>query len=194
MMVDIETLGTDPGAIILSIGAVVWDTDGIGDTFHQSISLTDAQDAGLTIDGETLEWWLDQDEAAQTVLTGGDGLRETFVAFTEWFEAHDVEEVWANSPSFDCNHLKYVYNLLDMDVPWEYHQQRDFRTLKKLPIAAEIDRDGVEHDALDDAIHQARIANKTLRRLEVLELPEDSDEDTSVEVAVRTASSDDPDE
>jgi hypothetical protein len=31
---------------------------------------------------------------------------------------------------------------------------------------SELEHDGVEHDALDDAIHQARIVQTTLRRLE----------------------------
>jgi len=54
IMLDIETLGLEAGAAILSIGAVKFDTDGLGAEFSGEIDLESCQDAGLAIDAETL--------------------------------------------------------------------------------------------------------------------------------------------
>jgi hypothetical protein len=166
VMIDIETLGTEPGDAILSIGAVYFDLDGVGDTFYRSILVESCQAADLRIDAETLEWWLGQDDAAQDVLAGGEGLPTALVEFTEWLRAQDFDEIWANSPSFDCEMLEVAYDAIGTEAPWEYYQERDFRTLKSLPGAAEIEQDGTEHHALEDAVHQARVASATLRMLE----------------------------
>lgn len=163
VMVDIETLGTDPGCAVISIGAVQFDGDGLGDTFTRSISLSSCQDAGLTIDAGTLEWWLEQDEDAQHVLTGGDDLAGVLRDFTSWMGVVQPDEMWANSPSFDCVILASAFDAVDMDVPWEFWEQRDCRTVKNLPCALDVDHDGTDHDALDDARYQARVVMETLR-------------------------------
>jgi hypothetical protein len=164
VMVDIETLGLDPGAAILSIGAVEFDDDGLGREFYEEISLESCQDAGLTIDAGTLEWWLSQDDDVSDILRGGDPLVGVLMSFREWFP--DGAEVWANSPSFDCEHLEAAFDAVGMDEPWEFRDERDVRTLRSLPIAAEVEMDGDEHDALDDAKYQARIVSETLSRME----------------------------
>jgi hypothetical protein len=164
VMLDIETLGLERGASVVSIGAVRFDSDGLGETFERTISLTSCQRAGLTIDAETLEWWLTQDEEALEQLSGGDSLATTLEAFSEWYG--DADEIWANSPSFDCELLEAAYHAVDRDEPWSFYEERDFRTISSLPVAADVEFDGVEHDALDDAIHQAKIVSMTLAGLE----------------------------
>jgi len=165
VMVDIETLGLDIGSAILSVGAVVFDEEGCGDTFERSISLQSCQDAGLSIDADTLEWWLDQPDAAQEVLTGGDSLATVLKAFQDfWFE-HDIDEIWANSPSFDCEQLEFAYEAVGLEEPWAYHHERDFRTLRSLPVGGDHEQQGTEHDALDDALYQARVASTALAEL-----------------------------
>ncbi|WP_185977168.1 3'-5' exonuclease [Haloglomus irregulare] len=164
VMVDIETLGLERGAAILSIGAVRFGPGLLGDQYEGHISLSSCQEAGLEIDAGTLEWWLDQDEAAQAQLTKGIDIRQVLRSFSEWYG--DADEVWANSPSFDCELLEAAFNAVDMEAPWDFHEERDFRTVKSLPVAPEVEQDGVEHDALDDAMHQAYIAAAALRRLE----------------------------
>lgn len=164
VMVDIETLGLEPGAAILSIGAVRFDTDGVGATFERNIDLESCQDAGLTIDAGTLEWWLQQDTDAQHVLTGGEPLADALGDFKAFYEFAD--EIWANSPAFDCEHLAAAYDAVGGSVPWEYYEQRDVRTVLSLPVAPDIEQEGTEHDALDDAIHQAKAVGQTLAALE----------------------------
>ncbi|KOX93250.1 3'-5' exonuclease [Halorubrum tropicale] len=163
VMLDIETLGLDPGATIVALAAVRFDADGVGDTFQRSISMTSCQRAGLTIDAETLDWWLAQDELAKEQLSGGDRLADVLEDFAEWYG--DADEIWANSPSFDCDILSAAYDAVGLDEPWDFWNERDFRTLSSFEAAPEPEQAGVEHDALDDAVHQAEIAAETLRRL-----------------------------
>lgn len=166
VMLDIETLGTDPGATICSVGAVAFDETGLGAEFHESISLQSCEQLGLEIDADTLEWWLDQDAEPRQVLQGGAHIEIVLDRFSQWLDEQGVEEIWANSPSFDCVLLEAAYDLACRDVPWEYWQQRDMRTLSELPVAADVEQQGTEHDALDDARYQARVVAETLDRVE----------------------------
>lgn len=162
VMLDLETLGLDPGCAIISLGAAAFDEDGVGETFYRSISLQSCDEAGLEIDAGTLEWWLGQDDNAREALTGGEELTEVLHEFAQFYD--DAEEIWANAPSFDCEILSAAYDAAKAPVPWEFYEERCFRTLKNLPGAVELEQDGTEHDALDDAVHQARRASESLSR------------------------------
>jgi len=164
MMVDIETLGLEPGSAILSIGAVQFTEDGLEEEFYAEVSLESCQEAGLEIDADTLEWWLGQDDEVTGILTGGDDLTHVLDEFRLWFP--DDAEVWANSPSFDCEHLGVAFDAVGMSEPWAFYDERDVRTLKSLPGAANVEMEGNEHDALDDAKHQARFVVETLQNLD----------------------------
>jgi len=164
VMVDIETLGLDAGAAIISIGAVEFGTDGYHPGFFGSITPESCEDAGLTVDEDTVEWWKDQPEEARKQLEGGHDLPDVLKEFAEFVEGAD--EVWANSPSFDCELLIEAGRRVGVPMPWEFYEERDHRTLKSLPVAPDVDHDGVTHNALDDAVHQAQVASETLRRLE----------------------------
>jgi hypothetical protein len=165
-MVDIETLGIEPGAAILSIGACTFGRDAVGDSFSRSVDLESCQDRGLEIDAGTLQWWLDQDEPAREILTGGVPLATALSELRDFLENHDYDELWANSPKFDMAHLEAAYDALGWATPWEYYELRDVRTAQSLPDAVELEQDGTEHDALDDAKHQAREVGATLRELQ----------------------------
>jgi DNA polymerase III epsilon subunit-like protein len=165
-MIDIETLGLEAGAAIVSIGAVEFGPGRLGETFEASISLSSCQEAGLNIDADTLEWWLEQSEEAQAQLAGGDNLGTVLTELSMWLRERSVDEVWANSPAFDCDMLEHAADRVGVTFPWAYYDRRDYRTLTSLPQAPDDEHDGVAHDALDDAKHQAQVAATTLRRLE----------------------------
>lgn len=166
VMVDIETLGLEPGAAIVSIGAVVFGPAHTGDTFFRSIDRESCVEAGLTIDEDTLEWWQDQEEAAKGQLEGGEPLSDVLASFGSWYVGKGADEVWANSPSFDCEMLEAAYQAVGLEEPWAFHDERDYRTLRSLPCAVDLEPNGTEHNALDDALNQARIAGQTLAKLE----------------------------
>jgi hypothetical protein len=160
VMFDIETLGIEPGSAILSIGAVRFDPDGLGDTFEAQISLESCEGVGLEIEAGTLAFWLDEltadgeiNPAHLETLTTGDDVKGVLREFREW--VGDADEIWANSPKFDCGHLEAAYDAVGWDAPWSYDQLRDVRTVRSLPVDVEIEQTGEEHDALDDACYQA---------------------------------------
>lgn len=165
-MVDIETLGLDHDAVIVSVGAVAFGAGELGETFYRSIDIESCQEAGLTIDASTLNWWFEQDETAQEQLAGGDDLGDVLAEFRGWFVREGFDEIWANSPSFDCTKLKFAGEQIGVDMPWQFYDERDYRTLSSLQVAPNIEQDGTEHDALEDAKHQAHVAAATLRRLD----------------------------
>lgn len=168
-MVDIETLGLEPGSVVLSIGAVIFDENGTYDEFYRNIDMESCQDAGLEIDANTLQWWLEQDAPAQSCLHGGIELSKALQEFLGFYTSNDVYEVWANSPSMDCSVLEEAFDAVNMEEPWEYSDERDFRTLEAVHDIygkePEVHVDMVEHNALDDAIYQAKVASAMLRRL-----------------------------
>jgi len=164
VMVDIETLGTEPGAAILSIGAVTFDVDGVNEEFYEEISVESCQAVGLDIDAGTLTWWLDEQEQASDILTGGHQLEDVLLWFAHWMP--EDAEIWANAPTFDCAMVEAAYDAVAMRTPWEYYDERCVRTLRSLPCAVDLEQDGQAHHALDDAIHQAREVSQTLARLD----------------------------
>jgi len=164
LMLDIETLGTEPGCAICSVGAVVFSTDGLSDRETWSVDIGSCQSLGMRIDAETLSWWLDQSATVREQLRGGDELPQVLHEFAAFYREADADEIWANAPSFDCEILSDAYRRVDIAKPWDYWDERCYRTVKNLPDAADIDRQGDHHDALDDAAHQARVASATLAR------------------------------
>jgi len=166
-MVDIETVGLQRGSAIVEIGAVQFAPGGsIGETFYRSVSLTSSQDAGLTIDADTIEWWLGENpEIAGDVLVGGNDLREVLADFATWYLEIGPDEVWANSPSFDCEMLEHAGEKVGVPMPWDFYQERDVRTLDALDHSVEIEQEGTEHNALDDALYQARLVSEILESL-----------------------------
>jgi len=163
VMIDIETLGREPGCVVVSIGAVRFD-HGIKDELFAGVSPTSCQREGLDIDAETLAWWLTQDADARKQLLGGDPLEEALRELAAWMPS-GPKEVWANSPSFDLEILDAAYELVGVPTPWEFYEHRDVRTIKNLEVAVDIEQQGIEHDALDDARFQARQVFETLMHI-----------------------------
>jgi hypothetical protein len=163
IMIDIETLGRDPGCVIVSVGAVRWSvSSGVSEEFFVSFDIESCEEHGLSIDGTTLKWWRKQSDRAREQLDGGESLADalqqlgTFVA--------DADEVWANSPAFDCAILGDAYDRVGLDCPWEYYEERDYRTLREtLPTWPDREQESTEHDGLDDARYQAECLAEALR-------------------------------
>lgn len=163
VMLDIETLGRERGCVVTSIGAAKFGPDGVGDSFHRRISITDAMMHGLEVEGETLKWWLEQDDDAQQELIGTNSLPNALEGLARFYG--DADEVWANAPAFDCEILEAAFEAVGMETPWSFRDERCHRTLREFPQKADVEQVGVEHNAENDAIYQAAVAHKTLDRL-----------------------------
>lgn len=161
MMIDIETMGSRPNAPVLSIGAVMFDpvNGSLGEKFYVAISPADAFRYGVP-DGDTLKWWMEQSEAARKAAVGGQALlADALKGLTAFGKSNwkDIE-VWGNGPSFDMTILEYAYHkALGQLAPWKFWNVRCCRTVallagKRPPKIT----GGTYHNALDDAIHQAK--------------------------------------
>ena len=166
-MADIETMGVTPGSAIISLGAVKFDITGIQDRFYRRICLKSNMGMGLTIDPDTLSWWMKQSDGARAELANPDNchLAQVLQEFRNWIltplrqNSIDVKDVelWGNGASFDNSILGAVYDACGVPAPWERDRgNRCYRTVKALhPDLPMAKRTGTHHNALDDAISQA---------------------------------------
>lgn len=166
VMLDLETLGTSAGCVILSIGACVFNPyettiTEIGQ-FFRTIKLEDSIKLGFRVDASTLDWWLSHPkETYKSNRTGATELKPVLDAFSFWFP--DNACVWGQGASFDQPILTAAYEKFDALSPWDFRNVRDTRTLFALCEEKGIgypEREkfavGQYHNALDDAITQAK--------------------------------------
>jgi DNA polymerase III epsilon subunit-like protein len=173
IMIDLETLGTEPGCVILSIGAVcAEDSESPLSEFYAVVRLQSSVEAGFDVSPDTLLWWFKQDEAARAAVFGEAAMSSaldlrTALKGLDYFislaRPRSVE-VWANPASFDLEILKAAYAKVGMPLPWQWHEVRCYRTLKRtLAFVPEDVFSGTKHNALDDARHQMRHLHKMLK-------------------------------
>lgn len=161
IMLDLETLGTKPGAIILSIGAVSFDPTGLKDEFHEVIQLSDCLNHGLIVDPNTLKWWKNQTPIAQETLekardkTTSIPLYEALSNFNDFVGDSDAR-VWGNGPCFDNAIIREAYLVVGLPPIWHFRGDMCYRTMRTMfPHVPLPERKGVHHNALDDAKFQA---------------------------------------
>lgn len=159
-MLDLETMGNGPNAAIIAIGAVEFDLDTceIGAVFHCRVQLDSAVKAGGVIDASTVQWWLDQNDEARKPFTTNVGSLSIALAlcdFSAWVRRNGVERVWGNGAAFDNVILRSAYHSIGMSEPWNHWNDRCYRTIKAFFPDIKLERIGVHHNALDDALSQA---------------------------------------
>lgn len=164
-MIDLETYDTRPEAIVLSIGISLFDPNDTAappvQGYYGVLDITSQIDAGRTTSQSTLDWWSQQSPEARTVLTA---TKKPVVAVlkkvTSSIDWSQIGGVWGNGASFDNAMLKSLWADFGMELPWAFWLDRDQRTIKALYEARfgkiSFPREGVHHNALDDAMHQAR--------------------------------------
>lgn len=159
IMIDLETMGNTPDAPIVSIGACRFDENGVGgDTFYRQISLQSSVDAGATMDPPTVIWWMKQEVEARAAIFEGEDVDEweALCDFNQWLGSEEeISGMWGNGADFDNVILAQAYRRYGQDVPWPFWLSRCYRTVKSFSTV-EMDREGTHHNALDDAISQAK--------------------------------------
>lgn len=170
LMIDLETLGTRVNAPVLAVGAVFFkpETGELGGKFYGGVDIADAVKYGRA-DGDTIRWWLQQDDAARAgVIKGKHPLKFVFERFRDFcLKVPDVK-VWGNGASFDIAILDYAYPVvLGENSPWKFHNVRDCRTIRELAGSRiKIGKvAGTAHNALDDAVHQAKWVSEAWQAL-----------------------------
>ena len=160
VMVDIETLSTEKNAVILSIGAVKFGKTINDDTFYRVIDIESCVDAGLHIDPSTIQWWKQQSDEARSIFSEPSiPLRQALVEYSEWCPRDP--EMWGNGSPFDNVIIESAYKALGMKTPWKFWNDRCYRTIAAISGTERI-QEGTHHNALDDAISQAKHLMKIL--------------------------------
>ncbi len=209
VMVDLEAFGTQASACIPSVGAVGFDQNGRvphAEFYITGINIQTCLDAGLTINGETLYWWMKQSDDARAEITRQrfidtttladpysrpellqrPTLQEALEEFAHFIDTQTIGRqhvrIWGNGSDFDNVILAHAYRAMGMEIPWEFWNNRCYRTLKNQYRHIELERTGTHHSAYDDARSQAKHCIRLLaeheRALELLHL-----DDQAAEVA-----------
>lgn len=182
--VDLETLGLQPNAPIIQIGAVQFNRDGgILSQFFVEIN----PQGQLAADMNTLKWWLDQGEGGtatiRRALASPVSIEEALQQFSGWLHSlealSDPEAGRFTGPVLfrgnkDMSWLENAYDRHGMELPFmfqEVHEQRQFMraanylgldnqdttiSLQRMEYADQ--RRTPQHHALSDAIWQAQCA------------------------------------
>ncbi|WP_419180732.1 3'-5' exoribonuclease domain-containing protein, partial [Escherichia coli] len=174
LMIDLETMGKNPDAPIISIGAIFFDpqTGDMGPEFSKTVDL---ETAGGVIDRDTIKWWLKQSREAQSaIMTDEIPLDDALLQLREFIDENSGEffvQVWGNGATFDNVILRRSYERQGIPCPWRYTNDRDVRTMVALGLVMDFDArttipfEGERHNALHDARYQAKYVSAIWQKL-----------------------------
>lgn len=158
---DLETLGVEPDALILSIGAVRFDrkTGELGGEFYRLIDLSGYLGSQGTINVSTVVWWMQQNDQARADVFGKDlprvPMAQSLADFRDF--CRGAETYWQRGDT-DAQWLGNAYRRwgAQQELPWKFWQLRDQRTLAvEFGHLIEKAGRGTAHNALADAKAQA---------------------------------------
>ncbi|EFK8370161.1 exonuclease [Escherichia coli] len=174
LMIDLETMGKNPDAPIISIGAIFFDpqTGDMGPEFSKTVDL---ETAGGVIDRDTIKWWLKQSREAQSaIMTDEIPLDDALLQLREFIDENSGEffvQVWGNGATFDNVILRRTYERQGIPCPWRYTNDRDVRTMVALGLVMDFDArttipfEGERHNALHDARYHAKYVSAIWQKL-----------------------------
>lgn len=164
MVIDIETMGVNDRAPILSIGMVAM-TSTIQKSHYANVRWREYDFPEyrnkFQSDFSTIAWWMRLGDAAKKFLAtdnSGCSLRAFCSAIRDFYLQNNCGEIWANHPQFDVKLVEYAFRICNYPIPWLYNQVFDTATIKQyIPqnIKDEFKKRYVQHYALDDALYEA---------------------------------------
>ena len=168
-MIDLETLSTNPDAVILTVGGVKFDPLSQmkhWDDMYFRVDVNEQTEMKRDVMQDTVDWWSKQPkEISDEAFSDNNriGLQDMIKKINKFSVGVDV--FWCQGPLFDYAILQNIYKQLGHPVPWQYWQIRDSRTLFSL-VQRDLNekRQGI-HNALEDSIFQARKVQKIYRQL-----------------------------
>ena len=171
LMIDLETLDTTTTATILTIGAVKFDPFGDDvnsprcDKLYLKVDLDSCDRIGLTVSPQTIEWWGNQEQAAQDEAFDPEGRIDIVDAMNQLYKfSWGAKRVWSHGAAFDIPICEHVFRTIGKAIPWAFWEARCTRTLFDLGINP--NRPPVlKHHALEDAWNQAVGVQNVMRTL-----------------------------
>ncbi len=168
-MIDLETLSTNPNAIILTIGGVKFDPYTIAEPsqgMYFRVDVDKQTSMGRDVMQDTVDWWSKQPKEISDEAFSDDN-RESLDDMIKKINKFSVgvDVFWCQGPLFDYAILQDIYKQLGYPVPWQYWQIRDSRTLFSLvPKDPNEKRTGL-HNALEDCYFQAKKVQRVYKQL-----------------------------
>ena len=164
IMLDLETMGKRPSAPIIYIGAVAFNLEerAVGPVFEAPVHLTSSLSSGAILEPEVVLWWLRRSEdAVARILSAktNDTLIWGLGKFSEFCRGlcdKQLLKIWGNGSDFDNVILKESYERLSMVAPWEFWNNKCYRSKKQEVPYLRIVREGIKHTAVDDAMSQVK--------------------------------------
>lgn len=175
IMLDLESLGTRPDCVILTLGAVRFNpydiTSEPGPGIYMRIDVDEQTALGRNIQDDTLDWWMRQ---ADDVREEAFGLEDRVSLTTMYRELNrflvGANNIWAQGPVFDIAILENLYRQQGWPTPWQFWQIRDSRTLFGVHgDPRERNKVGL-HNALEDCVSQARGVQQIYHQLNIVKL------------------------
>lgn len=172
LMLDLETLSTEPNARILSVGLV--DVHGPeAESKYWEVGPLRVEDViHFHVSQSTADWWDAQPGGFAFCFrcyTGGTApevvAEEVAVALASMVTARNVR-LWSQG-NFDWPILANFLKVYGYEVPWAYWEVLDLRTLRAvLPDAGSaLPPNPHKHHALEDARYQAAVLREILKEL-----------------------------
>lgn len=168
LMLDIETLGTRPKCVVLTIGVVKFDPrqTGTKQTLYLKPNIDEQSNLGREIQEDTVAWWEQQaDDVKEEALSNDNriSVTETLKELNKFFVG--VNNMWAQGPAFDFVIMEDLYRDFKMPTPWNFWQIRDSRTLFGVHGDPRQKGKAGLHNALEDAVSQAQAVQTVFKRI-----------------------------
>ena len=163
-MIDLETLGTTTGSIILTLGAVKFSpfSGEVSSVFYRRIDTQSCKDIGLTQEKQTLDWWQKQPVSVRYEAMENPRNRMSICSalneLIDWF-GNDVEIFWSQGIDFDFPILETALRKCSLPIPWKFYNKRDSRTVCDI-ARVKVVRGEDSHNALADCIAQVKALKK----------------------------------
>jgi hypothetical protein len=171
-VIDLETLGTKPGSVVLSAGITVFDRDkqqSFDELVTQGIEIhfdIEVQfERGLRSDPKTIQWWSEQAPEALAALQDRPKIhpRDFYEALEPLGNLHTLQKMrwYARGPSFDHSILDAMLDQFNVTPPYKFWMQRCTRTfcdekgIEKHHIDLNRPSQMTAHCALHDAAYDA---------------------------------------
>jgi len=167
IMIDLESLDVGTAPIIAQVSAVRFDLEGdVLDTFNRYVSIDSCVAKGMTVSGETLRFWLNQDrELQKSVFESGDekSIEDVLTDFSGWVGASCGETVWVNGAIADALWLESAFHRSGIPSPIQHFQYRDMKSLintvqETMPNIGHppYSVTGTPHNAVNDCTNQVK--------------------------------------
>lgn len=167
---DLETLGRTTTAPIVQIGAVKFNDYGeILDTFLQTVDIESLEEYGLSPEYPVIKWWLSQNDLAiKSVFcdTNEVPIKEALDNFMKWIGTRSHYTYWSHA-TFDAPILAYNMIKAGCNRLLPYKAHRDIRTLNHFVGQTTAEREGIHHNALDDAMFQAKYIAEGISKIKI---------------------------